>query len=63
MKNPILDEIRQIRRARCRELGGAPIEALEKTRQRVNEVATDIEWLGPGVFRAKLRPPLGPQKK
>jgi len=57
MKDPIIKAIRALRRLRTIELERDPVAALEQTRQRVRELATDIEWLGPGVFRANWRIP------
>ena len=57
MKDPIIQAIREIRRQYSIELERDPIAAIEKTRQRVLELATDFEWLGPGVYRANYRIP------
>jgi hypothetical protein len=57
MKDPIIEEIRELRRQETLELQRDPIASLEKTRARVRELATEVEWLGPGVYRAKYRLP------
>ena len=57
MRDPIIEEIRALRRESSLELERDPIASLEKTRARIREIAYDVEWLGPGVFRAKYRLP------
>jgi hypothetical protein len=57
MKDPIIEEIRALRRQESLEFERDPMAVLEKTRARVREITVEIEWLGPGVFRGKYRLP------
>lgn len=57
MNDPIIKAIREIRRQRSIEFQRDPVAAMERLRQRVRELATDIEWLGPGVYRANFQIP------